>query len=306
MNNGVVRNPLISVFRFLLVSLSVETILQESTIYRRRERLRQITGGLGLGDAYDATIERIKAQGGDKSRLGMTTLMWINHAERPLRANELCHALAVELGSTDFNDHNTPSISTLVTCCQGLITVDREGSTVRLIHFTLQEYLSIREDIFYRPHSTMVEICLTYMNSQQVKAISAHPHPATKVTNFLEYCSLHWGAHAKRDLSDSARLLALELFRECDGHISLKLLMMENVGGDFGTFDRYFPFSGLDWASFFGIGDLVAVLIKMECYDINKGGFCGNTPLKWAAENGHEEVVKILLAREEIHPDKLD
>src|SRR5207302_6796597 len=94
--------PLIDTSRFLLVSLNIEAILQESTIHRRREKLSKMTDGLGLGDAYGATIERIKAQGGDKSIFGMAALMWVSHAERPLGADELCHALAVELGSTDF------------------------------------------------------------------------------------------------------------------------------------------------------------------------------------------------------------
>ena len=242
-----------------------------------------------MEDAYGATIERIKAQGGDKSRLGMASLMWISYAERPLSADELCHALAVELGSTDFNGDNAPSMSTLVTCFQGLITVDKEGSTVRLIHFTLQEYLSIRQDIFGGPHSKMAEICLTYLNSQQVRAISVHPHPHTKVTDFLEYCSLHWGAHAKKELSDCARSLALELFRECDDHISPKLLVMKHTNLDpnyFDAFDMVFPFSGLRCAAFFGIGDLVASFIEMERHDINEGGWLGYTPLAWAAENG--------------------
>jgi len=77
-----------------------------------------MTNGLGLEDAYDETIERIKAQGGDKSRLGMEALMWISHAERPLKADELCHALAVELGSTEFDAGNVPSMSTLVGCAK--------------------------------------------------------------------------------------------------------------------------------------------------------------------------------------------
>jgi hypothetical protein len=38
----------------------------------RREKLRKMAGGFKLGDVYDATIEGIKAQDGDKSRLGMT------------------------------------------------------------------------------------------------------------------------------------------------------------------------------------------------------------------------------------------
>ena len=70
--------------------------------------------GFGLGDAYDATIERIKAQGGDKSRLGMAALMWIAHAERPLQASELYHALAVELGSFDFD---TGGLLSRTHCC---------------------------------------------------------------------------------------------------------------------------------------------------------------------------------------------
>ncbi|RPA93972.1 hypothetical protein L873DRAFT_1657161, partial [Choiromyces venosus 120613-1] len=156
---------------FLLVNLNIEAILHESTVYRRRQKLRTITDGGGLGDAYGATIERIKAQDGDKSRLGMAALMWICHAERPLHPDELCHALAVELDSTDFNIGNIPSISTLVGCAQGLITVDKEASTVRLIHFTLQEYLSAHPDLFNSPHSTMAETCLTYLNSQQVKTL---------------------------------------------------------------------------------------------------------------------------------------
>jgi len=138
-----------------------------------------MTKGLELGDVYDATIGRIKIQDGDKSRLGMTALMWISHAERPLRADELSHALAVQLGCTDFDASNIPSMSTLVSCCQGLITVDKEGSTVRLVHFTLQEYLSSHPDVFSNPHSAIAEICLTYLNSPQVKALSTAPSSDT-------------------------------------------------------------------------------------------------------------------------------
>ena len=146
-----------------------------------------MTDGSGLADVYGATISRIKAQDGDKSRLGMAVLMWISHAERPLKADELCHALAVELGSTDFDSRNVPSISTLVGCCQGLIVVDKEASTVRLVHFTLQEYISAHPDLLSGSHSTMAEICLTYLNSQQIKAPLTYPSLDAQNTPFLEY-----------------------------------------------------------------------------------------------------------------------
>jgi len=61
-----------------------------------------MTEGLKLGDVYGATIELIKAQDG-KLGLGIAALMWICHAERPPQGDEPCHALAVQIGSTDFN-----------------------------------------------------------------------------------------------------------------------------------------------------------------------------------------------------------
>jgi len=93
--------------------------------------------GLELGDVSGAIIEWVITKDGDKSRLGMAALMWISHAKRPLQEDLLCHALVAQLGSTDFNVDNIPSMSTLVNCCQGLISMDMEASTVRLIHFTL-------------------------------------------------------------------------------------------------------------------------------------------------------------------------
>jgi len=289
-----------------LVSLNIDAILHESTISRRREKLSKMTTGLELGDVYGTTIERIRAQDGDKSRLGMKSLMWISHAERPLRADELCHALAVELGSTDFDVGNVPSMSTLVTCCQGLITVDKEASTVRLVHFTLQEYLLSHPDIFTKPHSAMAEICLTYLNSRQMKAFSTTPSPNTQNAPFLEYCSVHWGVHAKRELSDGGRSLALELLKENYGLRSTKFLLTQTKGFELWRFGTLSPFSGLHCASFFGIVEVVAGLIEMGCYDINELDFSGCEPLAWAARNGCEDVVKILIGLEGASPDKPD
>ena len=302
--NLILGFPLIAVSRFLLVSLNIDSILQESTIYQRKERLRKMGDGSGLEDAYSATIERIKAQGGGNRRLAMDALMWVSHAERPLMADELCHALAVELGSTNFNAENVPSMSTLISCCQGLITVDKEASTVRLIHFTLKEYLSARIDMFGRPHSAMAEICLTYLNLEEVKALSAVPAPHIFRTSFLRYCSRNWGVHANRELSDHARSLTLHLLQEYDGHISAKSLLEQIGYTNSEDSVASFRFSGLHCASFFGIVEIVALFIEGGNCDINEEDLWGNTPLTWATTNGHEGAVKALLRLAEVNPDK--
>ena len=77
-------------YRFLLVSLSIKAILGEITIHRRRERLKRMSSGQDVGDVYNATLERIRAQGEDRARLGMEAIMWVAHSERPLEPDELC------------------------------------------------------------------------------------------------------------------------------------------------------------------------------------------------------------------------
>jgi len=91
------------ILRFLLVFLSIEMILQETTIYRRRQKLRAMDGSVDFGGAYGTTLGRVKAQGGEKARLGMAVLMWISHSRRPLQADEIRHAIAIQIGSNDLN-----------------------------------------------------------------------------------------------------------------------------------------------------------------------------------------------------------
>ena len=279
--------------------------MQETTIYRRRQKLSAITDGLGLGEAYSATLDRVKGQGGEKARLGIATLMWISHSERPLKTSELCHALGVEIGSPDINADNIPSIVTLLACCQGLATVDKEASTVRLIHFTLQEYLRCHPEIFGTAHSTIAETCLSYLNSQKIKDLSTSPSPNPQDTPFLEYSSLYWGMHLKKERSDCAKLLALKLFADYSNHISSKILLKAQESHPHTVaFDKRSLFSGLHCASLFGIVEIVADLVEAEGCDINQKDCLGNTPLIWAARNGHEGVVKILLGRGDVDADK--
>jgi len=128
-----------------------------------------------LGKAYGVALERMKAQDGEKTKLAIAALMWTYHSDWLLQADEFCHELAVEIGTTNFDPENLPPIGALLDCCQGLNTVDKEASTLRLIHFTFQEYLRAQPDPFSRLHSTIAETCLTSLNSQQVKDLSSDP-----------------------------------------------------------------------------------------------------------------------------------
>ena len=297
--------------RFLLVSLSMDAILGEVTVRRRRRKLDEMTHGNGLSDLYSTTLMRLKAQKGYRSVLGLKVLMWVLYSERPLRAQELCDALGVETESEDLDSDNVPALRTLVASCLGLVTVEAPSSTVRLVHFTLQEHLSRDPTLFHSPHSTIAEICLTYLNFRCIRDLSPTLNSAPKTAPLLEYASVYWERHARREMTENIKILTLRLLDTFDEHISAQLLLLhyepnrgggpyyDGIGGPAG-------FTGLHGAAFLGIPDIVSAVLEMKEWEINAEDCMGMTALTWASVKGHEEVVKALLERDDINPDQPD
>ena len=291
---------------FLLTSLNMKAILGEATLTRRRKKLDKTTKGHGLGDAYIATLSRIRALEGSGSKLGMEVLMWVSHAKRPLHINELCHALGVE-GSEDLDIRNIPTIDTLLTCTLGLVTVEKSSSTVRLVHYTLQEHLSNNTELFPNAHSIIAEVCLTYLNFPHVRSISPTLRSVPPTAPFVEYASCYWGEHSRSGTTGSVKTLALRLLDEYDKHISSKVLLLHNVGAEEQPFDRDDTprgFTGLHGAAYMGCVEIIVALLEMNKVDVQATDFHGNTALAWASTRGHEGVVRALLERSDVSSDK--
>jgi len=191
------------------------------------------------------------------------------------------------------------------------VVIDRKASTVRLIHFTLQEYLYTCPGLFGATHSIMAEACLTYLNFQTIKDISSTLLILPHSTPFLKYSSLYWGTHARRESSKNVVSLALKLFSQIESHISTKLLLVDLIAKT----DRYsrdlpidgllIGFTGLH-CSVFGFVEIATSLMNQPNPDLNKRDFLGTTPLIWAAICGQEKVAKLLLERQAVSPDKPD
>ena len=63
----------------------------------------------------------------------------------------------------------------------------------------------------------------------------------------------------------------------------------------------------LSWAARHGHEEIVKVLLEREDVNPNKADTeCGRTPLSWAAESGHGGVVMMLLEREDISPHRAE
>ena len=286
----------------------MDAILDHATIHQRRRTLHKMTCGFGLDDAYSTTLDRIREQRGNRMKLGMEALMWISCSERPLKADELCHALAVEVGTTDLNVHNAPSIRTLLSCTLGLVTMDEQSSTVRLVHFTLQEYIAAH-NLFITPHLMMAEVCLTYLNFHSICEISTTLDTIPSITPFLHYASCYWGFHARKNVTEDVKRLALRLLRRDANHISADILLREETMGFLSWEDRLYSknpdlrgFTGLHCIAYMGITEIATAMVVMKVWDLNGSDSQGATPLISALKYGNPPLAKLLLEQGDVDP----
>jgi len=282
----------------------MDAVLAGGTKRQRRKTLLEMTNGFGLDDAYKATLDRIREQGRDRERLAMGVLMWVSCSERPLKAGELRQALGVEVGTTDLDVDNVPAIQTLIGSTLGLVTIDEPASTVRLVHFTLQEYLAAHPDLFTTPHSMMAEICLTYLNFQSVCGLPTTLHTIPSTMPFLYYASCSWGFHARKEITESVKRLASQVLERDANHISADILLHEESIDFMSWWDRSLGshpdldgFTGLHCIAYMGVKDIAIALIDMGGRDLKGRDSNGATPLMWAAKYGNYELAELLLSQ---------
>jgi len=62
----------------------------------------------------------------------------------------------------------------------------------------------------------------------------------------------------------------------------------------------------LSWAACNGHGGIIKLLLERKDVSPDRPNNSGKTPLSWAALNGHDEAVKVLLERGDVNPDRPD
>ena len=286
--------------RFLLPTLHIKMVLGFPTKSKRRKALEKLPPG--LYGSFQELITRIREYPSiGQAELGMQVLMWLHFAYRPLKLAELQHALAIEPNDTEFDADNIPSQKALLDCCLGLVQVDEETSIVRLVHYTLEEYLVTNTKAeFPNGYSYIAETCLTYLNFGKIRQHCASLDSLKRSMHdyiFLNYATLYWGTHVKEQYSDNlTKLTTMFVDHETERpYCGIQALYFKLDQRWHQSIAR--KFSGIHVLAYFGLSGHMAYLYKekrqMELQDET-----GRTPLSWAAEYGHDSVVRLLIERD--------
>lgn len=145
----------------------MQSILEAMTRSEIRKSLLNLSAN--LGQAFEDTLRRIEDEPRNRRLVTVQSLMWISHAYRPLQINELRHAVATQVGDTEFDPDNLLQPKFIIECGFGLVVIDDESSVIRLVHHTLQDFLhSKRREVFRGEETEITKICLTYLCLDQL------------------------------------------------------------------------------------------------------------------------------------------
>ncbi|KAK5048279.1 hypothetical protein LTR84_005949 [Exophiala bonariae] len=286
---------------FLLAVLHIDNVLNEPTIGDALVALSSISSNLQL--TFQTMLKRIANQQ-NQNRVGLATraLAVLAYVKRPLQAIELCDILSVRPNQTHLNSLFRPSCATVLDCCGGLVVLDKNTSTIHLVHYTLQEY--IRTDPFGQeiaPPTTVARLCLEYLgmddfasgsfaNEQEIfTCIMSYP--------FYPYAARWWGHHVNGDKSLIGS--TLDLLWSSPHRATLAQVFMYDAGlrEEYWCAEEANSNNPLTVAAWYHMHEVSRILLDDDCIPVDSATSLGTTALIRSTSENDVTLAKMLIER---------
>jgi ankyrin repeat protein len=245
-------------------------------------------------------MDRVEGQLKDQKELAKQVLSWITCAKRPLTTLELQHALAIEVRDSELDKENMPEIEDMVSVCAGLVTIDEESGIIRLVSSTVEEYFQRTQKCWFpNAEINITIICVTYLSFSEFESGICQTEnefeERLQSNRLYEYAAHYWGHHAHKASTFIPEVISF-LERKGQVEASCQALMATKQYSYNPGYSQHIPkqMTGLHLAAYFGVSKEVNDLLS-HGYKPDSHDTFDRTPLSWAAENGHEAVVKLLL-----------
>ncbi|KAK3317546.1 ankyrin repeat-containing domain protein, partial [Cercophora scortea] len=297
---------------FLISALQIAFILDQPSVELMRASLDDLPDD--PEENFNKTIGRITAQLSPKRKLAMATLMWLTHARTALGQDEIRNALAINSDSEPVAVGPLPDPRRIIDSCLGLVVVNRDDSSFRLVHMSVQEYLRLNTArIFSSGDAQLARICLAYLRVPTLEAVFHWQSPASYTETYerfaryplLPYVSRFWGVHASLSFTAEVEKDALE-FLQSPSRVLLWSQMSWITSPEWDR-KRDFSYSmfprdvtPLHIAAQFDLSKLLQDQLSCGGVEINCRDSNGETPLMVASLFGASSVAASLLLREDL------
>lgn len=208
--------------------------------------------------------------------------------------DELCYALAIKPGDMRFDEEGLPTHKSLLDCCLGLVIIDVETASFRLVHKALQDFLKKQYEckkIFQEGQQEISRTLLTFLG------LHSDYHPDKESCILYDYAIPNWGHHVR------------ESPRAVESWEAIFSLLQDKRNISYGVYpwmdyshvileDNMEATQILHIAVHFGLSGLVQYVVDNYEVDLGNEPFDGrHPPLLRVAMHGYEEVVRILIEK---------
>jgi ankyrin repeat protein len=276
----------------------MESLAQKHTRRAVREALENLPKG--LDEMYDNVLGRIYNQDEEDVQLAKKLLSWVSYALRPLTVTELQHALATEPDDRKIDKEAILDASLMLSVCAGIMTIDRESSVIRLVHYTADEYFQRKRQVEFPVGEVSIALtCLTYLSFDAFDAGYAandeEMDGRLKEFPLLEYAAQNWGTHAGAGTDPNLQSQILN-FLTLDSNVScaVQALLLPSLRDPGYSQSPARRTPALWVAAAFGLTEIVKALLAFN-HDLNRKNSRGETALHGAVSAGQEAVVRLLL-----------
>jgi ankyrin repeat protein len=290
--------------RFLFVDLNIcylckqpsaRDILTELDRLQTAQTTDKSTDEL-MDPTYDRIFDAIRNQPKACASRAIRTLACLVTAQRILSIEELQIAVSLKADMTKLDALDLPDEEKLVDFCFGLVVKDDVMKTVRLAHFTAQEYLNRKDIIAQNWDTTLAIACTTYLSFDEFKK-----HYCPSCNSSVIQCDTHYFlkyavANLSFHLNSSDQESTVEVFRRF-------LENEDNVLSYYNSLRRHSrlvraPTQRIRLLDASALGHAVMVKhLLQNGWDTSTTDQDMLTPLHLASHNGHVKTVKRLLER---------
>lgn len=309
--------------RFLLARLFVQTLKYKTNVRGLLDAIENLPPT--INEQYRVTWRRIEEQNPNHRSLARRILSWLSHAMRPLKVQELRHALAVKQGDKAIDIESLEAEDLFLLCCHGLVSIERRTQIIRLVHYSAQQYLDDnRFSLFPDAQAEILQTCLTYLSFNEFrrgrcafesfdpehvnsfgngKQIAKRRFLPNRLLNFpfLQYAASNWGRHASGEVGISHQhevfaFLQNPMLLESAAQVQDSDLLHSWPGSKANVNDirQNLP---LFVAGSFGLDHITTtILTRMGEFDVNaKYGHSERMVLHQAVETGNAGLTRALL-----------
>ncbi|KAL7628729.1 hypothetical protein AAE478_000244 [Parahypoxylon ruwenzoriense] len=146
---------------FLLVKLHMHALLDLDDSQDIDEALEQLPKT--VEESYAITITRVNRKNSTRRNFANKIFGWMSYAYRPLKVQELSHAIAAQLSGAVIEKEMLLSKEKIMSFCCGLVEIDSDD-VVRFVHYSAENFFKDKKERDFHEFLTEIPMaCAKYL-----------------------------------------------------------------------------------------------------------------------------------------------